>query len=32
MTGMLLALVVSFILSRKFLKTNAVGTVIKEVA
>jgi two-component system NtrC family sensor kinase len=32
MTGMLLALIVSFILSRKFLKTNAVGTVIKEVA
>ena len=31
MTGMLMALVVSFILSREFLKTNAAGTVIKEV-
>jgi two-component system NtrC family sensor kinase len=32
MTGMLMALVVSFILSREFLKTNAAGTVIKEVS
>jgi len=30
MTGMLMALVVSFILSRKFLKKNAEGTVIKR--